>query len=97
MGASERYIETAVSTQERGKLVVMLYDGAIRFLRIAREKMDRQDWAAKGLYIGKAQGILTELDCCLNMEAGAEIAPPTCGHSAAPGAPPAGEARPPCA
>ena len=74
MDASDRYRTDAVSTQERGKLIVMLYEGAIKFLKIAREKLQEGDYALKGVYIGKAQDIVAELDNSLNVEAAPEIA-----------------------
>jgi len=52
----------------------MLYDGAIRFLRIAKHKLKDQDYAQKGVYIGKAQDIVAELNNSLNMEAAPRLA-----------------------
>jgi len=74
MKASDQYFETSVSTQQRGKLIVMLYDGAVKFLRVAREKLREGDCALKGVYIGKAQDIVAELNNCLNAEAAPQIA-----------------------
>ena len=74
MDASREYVQTAISTQQRGKLVVMLYDGAIKFLKIAKERLREGDFASKGIYIGKAQDIISELNNSLNSDAGPEIA-----------------------
>lgn len=74
MDASKQYLENAVSTEQRGKLIVMLYDGAIKFLNIAKEKLQEGDYALKGVYIGKAQDIVAELNNCLNMEAAPDMA-----------------------
>ncbi len=74
MNASEHYEQNAVTTQQRGKLIVMLYEGAIRFLNIAREKLQEGDYALKGVYIGKAQDIVLELNNSLNMDAAPEMA-----------------------
>ena len=74
MNGFEAYRETAVSTQSRGRLIVMLYDGAIRFLRQAITDIERCDYAAKGRHIGKAQDILFELNTVLDMEQGGQIA-----------------------
>jgi flagellar protein FliS len=68
------YQETAVSTQNRGRLIVMLYDGAIKFLRQAVEELRRGDMLAKGRHISKAQDILFELNTVLDMEKGGQIA-----------------------
>lgn len=72
--ASQAYTESAVLSASPGQLVVMLYDGAIRFLQqssaalqagnknIAREKLFRAD------------SIINELNDTLNMEQGGEVA-----------------------
>ena len=74
MDATGRYQDASITTQQRGKLVVMLYDGAIRFLRIAKEKLAEEDYAMKGVYIGKAQDIVAELNNSLNMEVAPRLA-----------------------
>ena len=74
MGASEKYVEGSVSTQERGKLVVMLYEGAMKFLDVARQKLEEEDYVGKGIYIGKAQDIIAELNNSLDMTQGPQIA-----------------------
>lgn len=73
MNGFNTYQETAVTTQGRGRLVVMLYDGAIRFLRQAIQDIQRNDFASKGKHIAKAQDIIFELNTVLDMEKGGEI------------------------
>lgn len=68
-----QYQNTQVSTSSPEKLLLMLYDGAINFTRIALDKMEKKDIAGKGLYIGKAQAIVSELMNTLNHEVGGEI------------------------
>jgi len=68
------YQENAVATQTRGRLVVILYDGAIKFLKQALRELEAGNFAAKGQYINKALAIINELDSCLNLETGGEIA-----------------------
>jgi len=68
------YQEAAVGTQSRGRLVVMLYDGAIKFLKLAVQELEAGNYAAKGQYINRAQDIISELNAVLNMDAGGEIA-----------------------
>lgn len=50
-------MESARPTQ----LVVMLYDGAIRFLSLAREKMQSGELEERHKYLLKAQRIIAEL------------------------------------
>jgi flagellar secretion chaperone FliS len=68
------YKENTVATQSKGRLVVLLYEGAIRYLKQAQRELEAGDLAAKGKSINKALAILNELDLCLNMEDGGEIA-----------------------
>ena len=74
MNGIAAYKSSAVLTQSRSRLIVMLYEGAIKFLRLAIKKLDEKDYAAKGYYINKAQDIINELNAVLNVEAGAELA-----------------------
>ena len=74
LSVHKQYISTQVSTADRLQLVVMLYDGAITFLKQAKEKMAAQDAAGKGLYLGKALDIVAELNASLNFQEGKEVA-----------------------
>jgi len=67
------YKEATISTQSRGRLIVMLYDGAIKFLKLAIRELEAGNYAAKGQYINRAQDIINELNAVLDMEAGGEI------------------------
>ncbi len=68
------YQKIQVTTADRLKLVVMLYDGAISFLKTAKKYLEENDMAAKGIYISKAQDIIDELNNSLNLKQGGEIA-----------------------
>jgi len=74
MNRFQAYQETSVTTQGKGRLIVMLYDGAIKFLKMAIKEIEAQNPEAKGKYIGKAQDIINELNTILDMEAGGEVA-----------------------
>jgi flagellar protein FliS len=74
MGGIATYQENAVSTQSKGRLIVMLYDGAIRFMKLAIMEMENKNYEAKGRYINRALDIINELNVVLDMEAGGEIA-----------------------
>ncbi len=73
MKGVETYQETAVTTQNKGKLVVMLYEGAIKFLKMAIKEIEAKNPEAKGRHISKAIDILFELNTVLDMEAGGEV------------------------
>ena len=72
-GASE-YRRVAVETASPVRLVLMLYDGAIRFLKQAREAVDAGDLTHKGHYLGRCLAVIEELMGSLNLEAAPEIA-----------------------
>lgn len=63
-----------VSTANRVKLVVMLYDGAIRFLKEAKKRIETNDVPGRSNYLGKALRIVGELHGSLNLRDGGEIA-----------------------
>jgi flagellar protein FliS len=69
-----KYKQTQITTANQGKLIVMLYDGAIKFLNIAIENMNPRTYDVVNNNIIKAQDIITELLLSLNMEEGGEIA-----------------------
>jgi flagellar protein FliS len=68
--AVEQYKEATVQTSP-GKLVIALYDGAIRFSLVALDAMKRGDVTVQGVNLGKAQNILLHLNGTLDMSAGA--------------------------
>ena len=74
MSGITAYQDNAVTTQSKGRLIVMLYDGAIRFLRLAIKETENNNYEAKGRYINRAIDILNELNVVLDMDAGGEIA-----------------------
>ncbi len=74
MNGVNAYQEIAVTTQPKGRLVVMLYDGAIKFLKQAITALEADNQEAKSKYLGKAEDIINELNAVLDMEAGGEVA-----------------------
>ena len=74
MNGIASYIDNTVTTQSKGRLIVMLYDGAIKFMRLAIKELEANNYEAKGRYINKAQDIINELNVVLDMDAGGEIA-----------------------
>jgi flagellar protein FliS len=70
------YKETQIKTATQGKLILMLYDGAIRNLNSALENMKQEHRAydVTNNYLVKTQDIITELMVSLDFEKGGEIA-----------------------
>jgi flagellar protein FliS len=69
----EKYKKTGITTASGGKLILMLYDGAIRFLNQSLEGLKEKRYDVVNNNIIKGQNILTELMLSLNMNVG-EIA-----------------------
>jgi len=67
------YQQTAIGTQSKGRLIVMLYDGAIKFMKLAIRELEAGDYAAKGRSINRAQDIINELNAVLDMDSGCDI------------------------
>jgi flagellar secretion chaperone FliS len=71
---AHRYREVAVKTANPLQLVVMLYDAAICALKEAREHINHKDIAGRSRSINKCISIISELQMCLDLKAGGEIA-----------------------
>jgi flagellar protein FliS len=70
----DRYLETAVETASPARLIVMLYDGAIRFINEAAYAMQQRDYETQNAKLQRAQKILAELIGSLDFDKGGEIA-----------------------
>ncbi len=73
-GRGFAYQADQVNTVNKNKLVLMLYDGAIRFCAEARDRSARGDIAGRGQFISKTQKIVAELMNALNHEKGGDVA-----------------------
>ena len=68
------YKEIGINTSQPLKLVIMLYDGAITFLKKSIEYAENRDIKNKNIYANKARDIIMELNNSLNLEIGGEMA-----------------------
>ncbi|MEK3675454.1 MULTISPECIES: flagellar export chaperone FliS [unclassified Paenibacillus] len=57
----DKYRQSSVQTSTPAQLVIMLYDGAIRFVRTAMDGLVKKDYEKTNLNLGKAQTIISEL------------------------------------
>jgi flagellar secretion chaperone FliS len=67
-----QYRSTQVSSSSPESILVMLYDGALKFTRIAIDRLSNGNIAEKGLY--KAQAIVAELMSTLDHDADRALA-----------------------
>jgi flagellar protein FliS len=72
--AAQTYYQTQIQSQSPVELVVMLYDGALRFMRAAVEAVEKRDLAGKREAMSRAMAIVSELQSSLNLSAGGDIA-----------------------
>ncbi|WP_407398167.1 flagellar export chaperone FliS [Treponema sp.] len=79
-GGYNTYREIGVKTASQGKLVVMLYEGAVNNLEKAMAlidptgKIQANNIESYGNYLQKVMDIITELQISLDMDRGGEIA-----------------------
>lgn len=70
---AKAYHKTSVETASKEKILLMLYESCIRYLKKCKIAMEAKDFAEKGASLGKAQDIINELSNSLNHEVGGEI------------------------
>lgn len=72
--AHNTYQTVQVTTTDRGRLLLMMYEGAIKFLKQARTGLEENDMAKFCRFLSKAQAIIAELMNTLDFEKGGTIA-----------------------
>ena len=70
----QKYKKTSVESASREKLLLMMYEGAIRYTKKAILAVENKDIAARGMNIGHAYDIVMELNNTLDHEIGGEVA-----------------------
>ena len=68
------YKRASVNTMDQNKLIIMLYDGAIKNINFALEQMRTGDVEKVHNHLVKSKNIIAELMASLNMEKGGDIA-----------------------
>ncbi|MCL6471329.1 MAG: flagellar export chaperone FliS [Firmicutes bacterium] len=72
--STKQYLETKIQTATPEALVGMLYEGAVRFLKVAVSGLDEKDWRKAHTNIVRAQNIVSELNVALDKARGGDIA-----------------------
>lgn len=67
------YKQASVDTATPEKLLIMLFNGGIKFLHQGEQALEQRDYTIANLSLIKVQDILTELIDTLDMERGGEI------------------------
>ncbi len=68
------YQSVQVTTTDRGRLLLMMYEGAIKFLRQSKAGLEANDIPKFCRFLSKAQAIIAELMNTLDFEKGGQIA-----------------------
>jgi flagellar secretion chaperone FliS len=72
--AYAKYKQTQVTSASKEKILLMMYEGAIKYVKKAVIACEVKNIAERGYNIGKAYDIIMELNNTLNFEVGGEIA-----------------------
>lgn len=70
----KQYQKNQIETASQEQILIMLYNGAIQFLNIAKKAMEEKDIEGTHNNILRAQKIITEFQTTLDMENGGELA-----------------------
>ena len=71
--APQRYLETQILTASREQLLLMLYDGALRFCDQGREALQAKAFEQAHEALIRAQRIVIELWCALNPDVSPDL------------------------
>ena len=72
--ARNHYLKTQIETASKEQLVVMLFDGVIRFTEQARKAIAEENIEDSHHSLMRAQAIIMELICTIDKEKGGEVA-----------------------
>ena len=72
--AHSAYQTVQITTTDRGRLLLMMYEGAIKFLKQARAGLEANDMTRFCRFLSKGQAIIAELMNTLDFEKGGTIA-----------------------
>lgn len=63
-----QYSQVQIKTANKGKLIILLYQGAIRFMKKALLQLEQKDMEGKGQSLIRAQDIILELLYALDQD-----------------------------
>lgn len=72
--AYQKYKTTSVQSASREKILLMLYEGAIKFTKLAIKAIEEKKIADRGVNIGRAFDIIMELNNTLDHKVGGQVA-----------------------
>lgn len=69
----QKYKTTSIQSASREKLLLMMYEGAIKFTKLALQAIEEKKIADRGINIGRAYDIIMELNNTLDHKVGGDI------------------------
>ena len=72
--AYQKYKTTSIQSASREKLLLMMYEGAIKYVKLGINAAETRQIADRGTNIGRAFDIILELNNTLDHKVGGEIA-----------------------
>lgn len=69
-----KYKKTSIESASKEKILLMLYEGAIRFIKQAKEANQNKDIKGRGEMIGRAYDIVMELASSLDFKVNSGVA-----------------------
>ena len=72
--AHDQYKTVQFTTIDRGRLLLMMYEGCLKFLNQAKEALETHDVSKFARFLSKAQAVIAELMNTLDFEKGGSIA-----------------------
>lgn len=72
--AVDSYNQYNVNIESPEKLILMLYEGALKFVSFAKKSIEKEDVEKKVYWINRTMDIFTELITSLNFEKGGNVA-----------------------
>ncbi len=69
MNKYQAYQQNSVTTASPGELTLMLYNGCLKFIKLAKKAMDESNFEQKNTNIQKAQNIIRELMVTMDQKA----------------------------
>ena len=73
-GYTNQYLANQIASASPEQLLLMFYDGAIRFTSLAMKAIEANDIPRRTYYINKASAIVAELDATLDRNQDANLA-----------------------
>ncbi len=70
---AQQYQQTQVATVDRGRLLLLMFEGGLKFLKLTSEALEKKDWTKFAHFLSKSQAVIAELMNTLDHEEGKDL------------------------